>query len=114
MSVGWKVEGKWNIKSTNREGKILPKCLKTLIIQLLDTSFLDMTFQPLKMFPNINFKAKIIDSLALSHYLFNDRLKHGLEDYGVEFGYEKVKISEEEWENLTYEKGRKMFKRRSN
>lgn len=104
MSVGWKVEGKWNIKSTNREEDIA-KVFENPNNTVVGHFFLGYDLPALKkMFPNINFKAKIIDSLALSHYLFNDRLKHGLEDYGVEFGYEKVKISEEEWENLTYEK----------
>ena len=104
MSVGWKVDGKWNIKSTNREEDIA-KVFENPNNTVVGHFFLGYDLPALKkMFPNINFKAKIIDSLALSHYLFNDRLKHGLEDYGVEFGYEKVKISEEEWENLTYEK----------
>ena len=104
MSVGWKVDGKWNIKSTNREEDIA-KVFENPNNTVVGHFFLGYDLPALKkMFPEINFKAKIIDSLALSHYLFNDRLKHGLEDYGVEFGYEKVKISEEEWENLTYEK----------
>lgn len=100
MSVGWKSNGKWNIKSTNREEDIA-KIFENPNNTIVGHFFLAYDLPALKiMFPSINFKAKIIDSLALSHYLFNDRLKHGLEDYGVEFGYEKVKISEEQWEGL--------------
>lgn len=111
LSVGWKSNGAWNIKSTNREediAKIFENPLNTVVGHF----FLGYDLPALKiMFPNIKFKAKIIDSLALSHYLFNDRLKHGLEDWGVEFGYEKVKISEEEWENLNYEKAKERCER---
>lgn len=111
MSVGWKSEGKWNIKSTNREEDIA-KIFENPDNTVVGHFFLAYDLPALKiMFPNINFKAKIIDSLALSHYLANDRLKHGLEDYGIEFGYEKVKISEEEWENLTYEKAEERCRR---
>ncbi len=104
MSVGWKSNNKWNIKSTNKEEDIA-KIFENPSNTVVGHFFLGYDLPALRiMFPNINFKAKIIDSLALSHYLANDRLKHGLEDYGIEFGYEKVKISEEEWENLTYDK----------
>lgn len=104
MSVGWKTEGKWNIKSTNKEEDIA-KIFENPDNTIVGHFFIAYDLPALKiMFPNIKFKAKIIDSLSLSYYLANDRLKHGLEDYGIEFGYEKVKISEEEWENLTYEK----------
>lgn len=104
MSVGWKSNGKWNIKSTNKEEDIA-KIFENPDNTIVGHFFLAYDLPALRiMFPNIKFRAKIIDSLALSHYLANDRLKHGLEDYGVEFGYEKVKISDEEWENLTYEK----------
>ena len=104
MSVGWKNEGQWKIKSTNKEEDIA-KIFENPNNTVVGHFFLAYDLPALKiMFPNIKFRAKIIDSLALSHYLSNDRLKHGLEDYGIEFGYEKIKISEEEWENLTYEK----------
>jgi len=104
MSVGWKSNGIWNIKSTNKEEDIA-KVFENPDNTVVGHFFLAYDLPALKiMFPNINFRAKIIDSLALSHYLSNDRLKHGLEDYGIEFGYEKVKISNEEWENLDYDK----------
>lgn len=46
----------------------------------------------------IKLKAKVIDTLILSWYLFDKKKKHGLEDWGVEFGIEKPKI--DDWVNL--------------
>lgn len=46
-------------------------------------------------------KARLVDTLALSWYLEPDRLKHGLEEWGEEFGIPKPVI--EDWENLTTE-----------
>tara|TARA_R110000782_G_scaffold35642_2_gene85122 strand:+ start:2426 stop:4492 length:2067 start_codon:yes stop_codon:yes gene_type:complete len=44
---------------------------------------------------------KIIDTLALSWYLYPDRLKHGLADWGEYFGVPKPKV--DDWENLPIE-----------
>jgi len=41
--------------------------------------------------------ALVIDTLWLSWYTDPNRIKHGLEDYGLEFGYPKVKVDQEEW-----------------
>jgi DNA polymerase III alpha subunit (gram-positive type) len=41
---------------------------------------------------------QIIDTLALSWYLYPERLKHGLEEWGKDFGVHKVEIKD--WENL--------------
>lgn len=49
----------------------------------------------------IEIKSKIIDTLALSWYLYPDRLKHGLADWGEFFGVPKPKI--DDWENLPVE-----------
>jgi hypothetical protein len=46
-------------------------------------------------------KIKIIDTLALSWYLEPTRIKHGLGEYGEEFGIPKLVI--EDWENQTQE-----------
>lgn len=104
ISVGWEHNEEFKVKSTNKEEDIA-KVFENPENTIVGHFFLGYDLCALKkMFPNINFRAKIIDSLALSHYLYNDRLKHGLEDYGVEFGFEKVKIEEDEWLNLSYEK----------
>lgn len=47
----------------------------------------------------IKIKAKLIDTLALSWYLFPDKPKHGLEVWGNEFGVEKPSIKD--WKSLS-------------
>jgi hypothetical protein len=49
----------------------------------------------------IKVKARLIDTLALSWYLNHDRLKHGLEGYGVEYGVPKPVVTD--WNSLTPE-----------
>lgn len=44
-------------------------------------------------------KSQIIDTLALSWYLYPEHLKHSLEEWGVRIGTSKVKISD--WKNLS-------------
>lgn len=44
-------------------------------------------------------KDQIIDTLALSWYLFPERLKHGLEEWGKDLGIHKVEIKD--WKNLS-------------
>lgn len=50
---------------------------------------------------DIKVKAELIDTLALSWYLYPKRLKHGLEDWGEYFGVPKPKV--DDWENLPLE-----------
>ena len=45
--------------------------------------------------------ARLIDTLALSWYLHHDRLKHGLEGYGNQYGVPKPEIKD--WNSLTPE-----------
>lgn len=49
----------------------------------------------------IKIKARLVDTLPLSWYLYPKRLKHGLAEWGVDFGIEKPPI--DDWENLTPE-----------
>lgn len=44
-------------------------------------------------------RCNTIDTLPLSWYLNHDRVKHGLEEYGEDFGVPKPKI--DDWENQT-------------
>lgn len=48
---------------------------------------------------SIKIKSKLIDTLALSWYLYPLRIKHGLEQWGDELGVKKPEISD--WENLS-------------
>tara|TARA_R110000772_G_scaffold129472_2_gene237626 strand:+ start:37895 stop:39772 length:1878 start_codon:yes stop_codon:yes gene_type:complete len=47
----------------------------------------------------IKVKARIVDTLALSWYLEPDRVRHGLGDYGEEFGIPKPVVTD--WDGLT-------------
>ena len=47
----------------------------------------------------IKVKARLIDTLALSWYLHHDRMKHGLEGYGEDYGVPKPVIKD--WNTLT-------------
>jgi hypothetical protein len=49
----------------------------------------------------IKVKARLIDTLALSWYLNHDRIKHGLEGYGIEYGVPKPVVTD--WDSLTPE-----------
>lgn len=49
----------------------------------------------------IKIRAKLIDTLAVSWYLYPNRIRHGLEEWGEEFGIEKPPILD--WEGLSPE-----------
>ena len=49
----------------------------------------------------IKVKARLVDTLALSWYLNYDRMKHGLESYGEDYGVPKPVIKD--WHSLTPE-----------
>lgn len=49
----------------------------------------------------IKVEAELVDTLALSWYLYPDRKLHGLADWGEEFGIPKPKV--EDWDNQPYE-----------
>ena len=49
----------------------------------------------------VKVKARLIDTLAVSWYLNHDRIKHGLEGYGVDYGVPKPVIKD--WNSLTPE-----------
>ena len=50
---------------------------------------------------DIKYEGKVIDTLAISWYLFPERHKHGLEGYGEEFNIPKPMI--QDWRNLSIE-----------
>lgn len=50
---------------------------------------------------NIKIKARLIDTLALSWYLYPQRSLHGLESWGEDFNVKKPEV--EDWDNLSYE-----------
>jgi DNA polymerase III epsilon subunit-like protein len=50
---------------------------------------------------NIKVNALLVDTLALSWYLYPERIRHGLEEWGEEFGIPKPVIKD--WDNLSVE-----------
>lgn len=54
-----------------------------------------------EMILNINFSKNVVDTLALSWYLYPNRKVHGLEQWGEEVGVAKVKI--DDWKGLSLE-----------
>jgi len=50
---------------------------------------------------DIKIDALLVDTLALSWYLYPERIKHGLAEWGEEFGVPKPPI--DDWENLSVE-----------
>ena len=57
--------------------------------------------QVIKKLLGVDITNKVVDTLALSWYLNFDRIRHGLEWYGVDYGIPKPVVTD--WENLTYE-----------
>lgn len=53
----------------------------------------------LELLLNVKVTAKLVDTLAISWYLYPTRKKHGLESWGVDLGTEKPKV--DDWKNLT-------------
>tara|TARA_R110000796_G_scaffold30122_1_gene80717 strand:+ start:3676 stop:4149 length:474 start_codon:yes stop_codon:yes gene_type:complete len=43
---------------------------------------------------NIKYSGKLVDTLPLSWYLHHDRLLHGLDNYGEEYGVPKPKVTD--------------------
>lgn len=103
MSVGWKDnEGNWQVKSTpdyDTMRDIMSNPDNTVV-----GHFFKM-FDAVELERVLDFKveARIIDTLALSWYIFPERRNgtFGLEAFGKDYGIDKPKI--DDWENLSYE-----------
>lgn len=52
----------------------------------------------------VEIKCPVVDTLAVSWYLYSSRGLHGLESWGEDFGYPKVKVDDSEWVNMSYER----------
>lgn len=104
LSVAYKKDGKWATKST-KDFKDIQKLFGDPNNTLVGHNIIMYDIPALqKLFPELVIKANLIDTLGLSWTLYSNRLKHGLEDWGQELGFNKVKIDKEEWENLSFEK----------
>lgn len=99
LSVSYFSGGKWNVKSTNSKEdikKLVENENNTLVchnVVCYDKPALEIM--------GFNFKAKVIDTLVLSYYLYSERDKHGLEYWGEFFNIKKPEVVD--WKNLTLE-----------
>lgn len=97
LSVGYKnASGKWCIKSTSNREDVL-KVFEDPSNVIVGHYFIPYDAVALEKLFNFKIKATIIDSLAISWYLYNTEKKHGLEVYGEKYGVPKIKIDPEEW-----------------
>lgn len=90
------------IKSTNSYNNMRSWMDKTEVMVAHNCVRYDLP--ALRRLLGVDTKAKIVDTLALSWYLYTDRQQHGLESWGEEFGVPKPVITD--WENLSYEEYR--------
>lgn len=92
-------QGEWRLKSTTDYDEMRKFLLGTDI--LVGHNIYRWDIPVLERLLDIEIKAEIVDTLALSWYLYPDLPKHGLEDWGEVLGTPKPPI--EDWENLPVE-----------
>lgn len=102
FSCSFLKDGIWTIKSTNKFEdiqRVVSNPNNTLIFHngiSYDKPVLE------KM--GFDFKAKIIDTLGLSFYLYPERDKHGLAVWGEFFGVPKPTVEDDEWRGIGKDK----------
>lgn len=102
LSVGFKNEsGAEEIKSTSDYDQMREFFSKDEEVTLIGHNIILYDIPAMERLLGIKIKAKLIDTLAMSWYADPNRNRHGLEQYGEEFGVPKPKI--DDWLNLTYE-----------
>lgn len=102
MSVRYKTPEGWKTKSTNSKEDVFT-VFENPNNTIVGHNFVAFDCPGLKkVFPDLEVKATIIDTLPLSQYLYPKRTKHSLESWAKEIeGVEKVEMTD--WENLSYE-----------
>lgn len=99
LSCSYQVDGEWKIKSTNNKGdiqKLVGNPNNTIVFH--NGISYD---KPCLKIMGFDFKAEVIDTLAISYYLYSEKDKHGLEAWGEFFNVPKPKI--DDWKNLSFE-----------
>ena len=107
FSIGWKSEDRWNIKSTNKREdveKVLCNPNNTIVMhngRRYDKPVLEKIF-------GFTITATIIDSLALSWWLYPTRTKEGkkfgLANFGEDYGVPKPKVEDTAWKGIGKDK----------
>lgn len=104
LSIAWRDKnGKVRTKSTSDPDEMRKFFLRTDIVRIGHniTLYDERVVAKLLGINTLASKHLIIDTLALSWYLFPERLKHGLEHWGYDLGIHKVEIKD--WQNLSVE-----------
>ncbi len=92
-------QGEWRLKTTHNYNEMRKFFLNTDI--LVGHNITRWDIPNVERLLNIKVKAKVVDTLALSWYLYPTKVIHGLADWGTYFGVPKPPI--EDWENLSLE-----------
>ena len=92
-------EGEWRLKTTHDYEEMRKFFLNTDI--LVGHNITRWDIPHIERLLNIKIKAKVVDTLALSWYLYPTKLIHGLAEWGTYFGVPKPPI--DDWENLSLE-----------
>ena len=101
LSCAYRSNGSWKIKSTKNYEDI-KNLFENPDKTIVGHNFISFDVAAIKkLYPDIEIKASIIDTLPLSYYLYSELEKHGLESWGERFGVHKIKI--DDWEGLPYE-----------
>lgn len=88
------------IKSTNNYDEMRKILLSQKVLIGHNITLYDVPL--LERLLGIKIKARLIDTLALSWYIYPNRLIHGLEAWGEHFGVPKPEVND--WVNLSYER----------
>lgn len=107
FGIGWKSNGQWKIKETpdySNMVKVLSNPDNVIIFHngyLFDSVILSKLL-------NIEVKAEIIDTLAISWVLFPNRIKEGrkwgLGSFAPDYGFKKPEVNDDEWVGLSSDK----------
>lgn len=92
-------QGKWRLKSTTDYDK-MREFFESCDI-LVGHNIYRFDIPVVERILGINIKSKLVDTLALSWYLYPTRGSHGLANWGEYFGVPKPEI--DDWENLPIE-----------
>lgn len=104
LSICWiDQNGKMQVKSTSNYDEMRKFFLRKDITRIGHniTLYDERVVAKLLNIDTLISKGQIVDTLALSWCLFTDRIRHGLEDWGIDLGTRKVEIKD--WKNLSTE-----------
>lgn len=92
-------EGQWRLKTTT-DYEEMRKFFNSCDV-VVGHNIIRWDIPHLERLLDIKIESKLVDTLALSWYLYSYRFEHGLDEWGEEFGIPKPKI--DDWENQTLE-----------